>query len=216
MTDISIIENFQLYQDIDTSTAINFNIYHSSHHIVMMNYVTLALALLLALLSIADTTRSFAKVTASKCYVADSIIHDGSDQNMLWKETGQRNHPSFGFASFARGYRKDWMVFVMQYKGKTVLQFAHKRDGKCQFLIQQFKDKHLSLTEPRKCRSDSISTRTMFTTSAGPVSRHINFFLTPNRMIGHSKKNLILTSRSDKKRMAYWRLNINSKKSCNV
>ena len=161
------------------------------------------------------TTANTIKVRASKCYVADSIINEDSDKYLLWKVAGQRYRPSFGFPS-SRAFQTEWMVFVMRYRGKSVLQFAHKRYEKCQFLTQQPGEKYLSLTEPINCGSDVISTRTMFTTNAGPIRsrRYISFFLTPDKMIGHMKRNLILTSRSDEHHLSFWRINLNDKKTC--
>lgn len=168
--------------------------------------------------STACYTVATAKARTSKCYVADSIISENSDKYLLSKEAGQKYRLAFGFPS-SRAFRTEWMIFFMRYRGKTVLQFAQKmKDGKCQFLTQQPREKYLSLTEPRTCRTYFIDPRTMFTTSAGPIQRrrHIGFFLAPNKVLGHMKRNLILTWQSDKQQSSFWRINLNENKKCDV
>ena len=174
-------------------------------------------SLLVFLVLCAITTSTALKVKGSKCYIADSITNEDSDKYLLSKEAGQRYRLAFGFP-LSRAYQTEWMVFVMRYKGKAVLQFAHKNNGNCQFLTQQPKAKTLSLTEPRKCRTHFIDTRTLFTTNTGPIQRrrYISFFLSPEKVLGSMRRNLILTSKSNAHHMSFWKINLNDQKICAV
>ena len=174
-----------------------------------------SLLVILALFAIA--TSNAIKAKGSRCYVADSIINEDSDKYLLSKEAGQRHRLAFGFPS-NRAYHTEWMVFIMRYRGKAVLQFVHKDNGQCQFLTQQPGAKTLSLTEPRRCRTYFVDTRTLFATNAGPIQRrrYISSFLTPDKVLGGMRRNIVLTSKSDKHHMSFWRINLNDQKICGV
>ena len=155
----------------------------------------------------------------SRCYVADSIVHHGSDKNMLWK--GRRSFPSFGFPS--RGYNKSWLMFVTSYGSTAALQFAHANtDGRCQFLTKQDSSSVLALTEPRNCHFRKINKNTMFSTSMGSLSskRYINFgpfSSSPSSpFIAYRGKKLILTSSKRVRHMSWWRININLLEQCDI